>query len=76
MVAIAGCESNYVHYKPGGGVIRGRVDSRDTGAFQINSYYHPDVDSEDFWENITYARELYDEQGDTPWVCRNHIAQL
>ena len=76
MVAIIGCESGFVHYKPNGEVIRGRVDNRDTGLAQINSYYHPDVESEDFWENISYARSLYDAEGTTPWVCRNHVAQI
>jgi hypothetical protein len=74
MVAIIDCESGFVHYKSDGTVIRGRVDNRDTGLAQINSYYHPEVESENFWVNISYARELYDEQGVQPWVCNNLIA--
>ena len=75
MVAIIGCESGFVHYKPDGSVLRGHVDQRDSGLAQINTYYHPDVDVEDFWENLGYARRLYDAEGTTPWVCRNMVAQ-
>lgn len=75
MVAIIGCESNYVHYQSDGTVLKGRVDNRDSGLAQINTYYHPDVDVDDFWENLAYARRLYDAEGTTPWVCRNHVAQ-
>lgn len=74
MVAIISCESGFTHYTEKGDIIRGRVDSRDTGVAQINRGYHPDVNSEDFWENISYARKLYDEQGVQPWVCNNHVA--
>jgi hypothetical protein len=76
MVAIIGCESGFVHYKPDGSVLRGRVDNRDSGVSQINTYYHPDVNVDDFWENLSYARRLYDAEGTTPWVCRNHVAKI
>lgn len=76
MVAIIGCESNFVHYQKDGTVLRGRVDSRDAGVSQINEGYHPNVDTEDIWENLSYARRLYDAQGTTPWVCRNMVASL
>lgn len=76
MVAIIGCESGFVHYKPDGGILRGRVDSRDSGLAQINTYYHPDVDVDDFWANLSYARQLFDAQGTVPWVCRDHVAQI
>lgn len=75
MVAIIECESNFTHYKHDGTVLRGRVDSRDSGVAQINTFYHPGVDVDDFWENLRYARELYDQEGEQPWVCRNHVAQ-
>ena len=74
MVAIIECESNFVHYKPDGTVLRGRVDKRDSGVAQINTGYHPTVDVDDFWDNIAYARKLYDEVGESAWVCRNQIA--
>lgn len=75
MVKIIECESQFIHYKSDGTVLRGRVDPRDTGVSQINTYYHPNVDVEDFWENLRYARDLYDREGTQPWVCRKHVAQ-
>ena len=74
MVAIIGCESNYVHYKPDGTVLKGAVDRRDSGAAQINEGYHPEADTEDLWKNLSYARHLYDTEGTTPWVCRKLVA--
>lgn len=80
MVAIAYCESNFVHYKPDGGVLRGHVDPRDSGALQINKGYHEDTaeglgyDVDTIWGNLAYARHLYDEQGETPWVCSRKVA--
>lgn len=74
MVATIKCESNFTHYQKDGTVIRGRVDRRDTGVSQINEGYHPDVDVEDLWSNLAYARKLYDEQGATPWVCSRQVA--
>lgn len=74
MVAILDCESNFVHYKSDGSVLRGRVDPRDSGVSQINTYYHPDADVDDIWSNLAYARKLYDEQGVTPWVCSRKVA--
>lgn len=74
MVAIIECESNFTHYKPDGTILTGRVDSRDTGVTQTNTGYHPKSDVEDLWGNLAYARDLYDQEGVTPWVCRNHVA--
>lgn len=74
MVAIVECESDFTHYKKDGTVLVGRVDADDIGVAQINRRYHPGVDSKDLWENLSYARELYDEQGSAPWVCRNMVA--
>lgn len=74
MVAIIGCESDFVHYKSDGSILRGRVDARDSGLGQINTFYHPNVDVDNFWENLTYTRNLYDAEGTIPWVCRNLVA--
>jgi len=80
MVNIAGCESGFVHYKSDGGVIRGRVTPADTGVMQINLDFHGKetkrlgLDMEDPYDNVTYARILYEKEGVTPWVCRNHVA--
>lgn len=75
MVKVIECESNFVHYQKDGTVLRGRIDKRDSGLSQINTYYHPNVDVDDIWENLAYARKLYDEQGAVPWVCSNVVAR-
>jgi len=75
MLAIIRCESGFVHYQSDGSVLKGRVDRRDSGVSQINQFYHPAAETEDLWNNLAYARRLYDEEGTTPWVCRNHVAQ-
>ena len=73
MAEVARCESTFTHYLDDGSVLRGRVDNRDTGVMQINTYYHQDaadrlgLDLEDFEENMAFARILYDEQGVQPW---------
>ena len=82
MVNIASCESGYTHYKEGGGVIRGRVTPADTGVMQINLDYHGEeaerlgLDMEDRYDNVTYARILYENEGVTPWVCKSHVAKI
>lgn len=76
MVAIIHCESNFTHYKPDGTVLRGRVDPKDSGVTQINERYHPQVNTEDFWENLAYARRLFDAEGTAPWVCANQVAKI
>jgi hypothetical protein len=80
MVAIIGCESGYIHYLPNGKVLQGRVHSPDTGVAQINVKAHGarikemGLDVNNIVDNLTFARMLYDEQGATPWVCRNLVA--
>lgn len=73
MVAIIECESKFTHYH-GSGVLRGRIDPRDTGVAQINTYYHPGVDVENIWTNLAYARRLYAQEGVQPWVCDSLVA--
>jgi hypothetical protein len=40
---------------------------------QINTYYHQDtadalgLDLEDFYQNMAFARDLYERQGTQPW---------
>lgn len=75
MVAIIECESNFIHYKQDGTVLRGRVDSHDSGVSQINQRYHPTANTDDIWGNLAYARKLFEQEGTTPWVCRNLVTQ-
>jgi len=73
MAEVAKCESTFTHYQTDGDVIVGRVDNRDTGVMQINTYYHLstaealELDLWDFYDNMAYARNLYERQGVQPW---------
>jgi hypothetical protein len=73
MIQVARCESTFRHTLEDGSVLRGKVDSRDTGVMQINSYYHSSaaaalgLDLENFEDNMAYARHLYETQGVQPW---------
>ena len=73
MIEIARCESTFRHTLADGSVLQGRVDPRDTGVMQINKYYHEDtairmeLDLEDIYHNMAYARYLYETQGTQPW---------
>lgn len=73
MIQIARCESTFRHTLSDGTVLRGRVDSADTGVMQINTRYHGEtaeklgLDLTDLYENMAYARDLYERQGTRPW---------
>ena len=72
MVKVAFCESTHRHYTDTG-VLRGTVDNRDTGVFQINTHYWLDRSIElehDIFTlegNIAMARYIYDKYGTRPW---------
>lgn len=73
MIQVARCESTFRHTLADGSVLRGHVDKRDTGVMQINTYYHQsradqlELDLEDIYDNMAYARYLYEKQGLQPW---------
>ncbi len=73
MIQVARCESTFRHNLADGSVLRGKVDSRDTGVMQINSHYHGQaaeklgLDLENLHDNMEYARGLYERQGTQPW---------
>lgn len=73
LVQVARCESHFRHTLADGTVLKGVVDSRDTGVMQINTGYHAAVassmglDLTDLNDNMAYARHLYEEQGTQPW---------
>lgn len=73
MIEVARCESHFRHTLADGTVLRGVVDSRDTGVFQINTYYHAKtaaamgLDLTVLEDNLAYARNLYVRQGTQPW---------
>lgn len=73
MVAVARCESQYRQFHEGE-VLRGKVNPKDVGVFQINEDYHLsiamklDLDLETTDGNIAYARYLYNQKGTAPWI--------
>jgi len=73
MIDVARCESTFRHYLEDGTILQGRVDPRDTGVMQINKHYHletaeaMDLDIENIYDNMEYARHLYEKQGVQPW---------
>ena len=75
MAEIARCESSYRHIHQDGSVLRGYVDQNDTGVMQINLYYHDysarnlGLDLENFYDNMAYARYLYERKGTQPWTA-------
>lgn len=73
MVEVARCESTFRHTLKDGSVLRGVVDKADTGVMQINTRYHGTtaqelgLDLTDIYDNMAYARYLYEKQGVQPW---------
>ncbi len=73
MISVARCESTFRHTLADGSVLRGKVDARDTGVMQINLGYHGattaklGLDMENIYDNMAYARHLYETQGVQPW---------
>ena len=73
MIEIARCESTFRHTLSDGSVLKGYVDNADTGVMQINQRYHLKsaqalgLDVYDLYDNMEYARYLYERQGTQPW---------
>ncbi len=73
MIQIARCESGFRHNLGDGSVLRGVVDPADTGVMQINRRYHEreatamNLNLNDIYQNMAYARHLYEMQGTGPW---------
>ena len=73
MIQIARCESNFRHTLADGSVLQGRIDPADTGVMQINKRYHDNtattmnLDLDNIYDNMAYAKHLYETQGTRPW---------
>ena len=73
MAEVARCESGFRHTLSDGSVLTGRVNSADTGVMQINKRYHQtaahamDLNLDNIYDNMAYARHLYETQGIQPW---------
>ncbi len=70
---IARCESHFRHTLADGTILKGKVDTADTGVMQINKRYHGikaaelSLNLENLQDNLAYARYLYGKQGTKPW---------
>lgn len=78
MVAVVKCESNFRQFDSDGTVLLS--STLDVGLFQINLKAHLKQSQKmgldiinSMEDNYTYAKHLYDEQGETPWVCSRLI---
>lgn len=73
MVHVARCESHFRQFHDGES-LRGRVNPKDIGIFQINERYHLATATKKGFDihtvegNIAYARYLYDTKGTAPWI--------
>lgn len=73
MIQVARCESTFRHTLEDGSVLKGKVDPADTGVMQINKRYHQTtaeklgLNLENVYDNMAYARYLYEKQGTQPW---------
>lgn len=73
LIQVARCESHFRHTLSDGSILSGRVDNADTGVMQINKRYHSDtakalgLDLNNLYDNMAYARYLYEKQGTQPW---------
>lgn len=73
MIEVARCESSFRHTLSDGSVLQGRVDKADTGVMQINKRFHEStaiamgLDLDNIYDNMAFARYLYDRQGVQPW---------
>lgn len=73
LIQVARCESHFRHRLADGSILRGKVDSADTGVMQINKRYHSikaaelGYDLNDIYGNMAYARYLYEHKGTQPW---------
>ena len=73
MIQVARCESRFRHTLADGSILRGEVDSRDIGVMQINTGFHGEravelgLNLKNIYDNMTYARDLYERKGTQPW---------
>lgn len=77
LIEIARCESGFKQFDDKGEVLRGIINNKDVGLFQINEYYHGKRAKElgiDLFTregNLAFAKLLYREQGVQPWSWSN-----
>lgn len=71
---IAYCESGNKQFDENGQVIRGRENPKDTGKYQLNTFYHLEAAQRLGYNIFTeqgnegYAIWLYNKEGTKPWI--------
>ena len=82
MVEVARLESNFVHYKENGEVLKGWITPADIGLMQVNctawcgKAKEMGLNLHNIIDNVHMARYIYDTQGITAWVAFNqHMAR-
>jgi len=84
-IEIARCESGLRQYSNDGTIVRGKVNPKDVGVFQINEGYHLRQSQDQGYDiyttrgNIEYAVSLIKKVGNQPWAASktcwgNHVA--
>jgi hypothetical protein len=79
MVSIVSCESGFTHYLPSGKLLTSKTN--DGGVMQLNATAHGStmrelgLDASNIYDNLSFARRLYDSAGDArDWVCSHKVA--
>lgn len=73
MMEVARCESGVKQFNKDGTLLRGVVDPRDVGIFQVNSWYHEEqatqlgLDLKTLEGNVAYAKILFDKRRLRDW---------
>lgn len=76
--AISLCESRNRQFNKDGTVLRGNINPKDVGKYQINEYWHLEaskkmnIDIYTLEGNTEYAHYLYEKQGTKPWNSSKH----
>ncbi|MFA6050916.1 MAG: hypothetical protein WC761_07050 [Candidatus Paceibacterota bacterium] len=74
MIKVAWCESRFRQFDKDGSVFRGKVNPKDVGVMQVNTYYHAKTADKLGYDlmtlegNLAYAKHLYEREGTTPWM--------
>jgi len=78
MIDVARCESTYRQFDENGEILRGKVNSKDVGALQVNEYWHLETSKKlglDIYTlegNLAYGRYLYSQNGTRDWNASKH----
>lgn len=81
LIEIARCESGLRQFDEDGNILRGQINFKDVGLFQINEDWHfkrsveKKINIHTTDGNIAFAKLLYKEQGSKPWSASKECWQ-